>query len=159
MGTGCPRRVADQLRPVDRARSGNRGPQPHRGPRPAFAAAAPVRGGGAAHSARDRDAARTGRIANLIAGEQPAALRRESFRDAPLPRMTNLLIEQVHAPLEMPKRCVEIHLVAGGAYEPLTEMVTIHVAVSSIGPFTIRASRRTISRSLIGAAGNPIRYP
>jgi hypothetical protein len=108
---------------------------------------------------RVRDAARAGRIANLIAGEQPAALRRESFRDAPLPRMTNLLVEQVHAPLELPKRCVEIHLVAGGAYEPLTEMVTIHVAVSSVGPFTIRASRQAISRSLIGARGNPIRYP
>ena len=108
---------------------------------------------------RVRDAARTGRIANLIAGDQPAASRRESFRDAPLPRMTNLLVEQVNAPFELPKRFVEIHLVAGGAYEPLTEMVTIHVAISSVGPFTIRASRRTIARSLIGASGNPIRYP
>jgi hypothetical protein len=108
---------------------------------------------------RVRDAARAGRIANLIAGEAPAASRRESFRDAPLPRMTNLVVEQVHAPFELPDERVEIELVAGGAYEPLTEMVTINVAVSSAGPFTIRASRRAISRSLIGAGGNPIRYP
>ena len=108
---------------------------------------------------RVRDAARAGRIANLISGEPPAASRRESFRDAPLPRMTNLVVEQVHAPFELPDERVEIELIAGGAYEPLTEMVTINVAVSSAGPFTIRASRRAISRSLIGAGGNPIRYP
>jgi len=108
---------------------------------------------------RVRDAARAGRIANLIAGEAPAASRRESFRDAPLPRMTNLVVEQVHAPFDLPDGRIEIELVAGGAYEPLTEMVTINVAVSSAGPFTIRASRRAISRSLIGASGNPIRYP
>jgi len=108
---------------------------------------------------RVRDAARAGRIANLIAGEPPAASRRESFRDAPLPRMTKLVVEQVHAPFDLPDGRIEIELVAGGAYEPLTEMVTINVAVSSAGPFTIRASRRAISRSLIGASGNPIRYP
>ena len=108
---------------------------------------------------RVRDAARDGRVANLLAGDAPSAMRRESFRDVPLRRMTNLIVEQHGAPFEMPKNRIEIHLVAGGAYEPLTEIVTIQVAVSDAGPFTIRAPRRAIARSLVGAMGNPIRYP
>lgn len=108
---------------------------------------------------RVRDAARDGRVADLLAGEQPPALRRESFRDAPLRRMTNLVVEQHGAPGELPAEHVEIHLVAGGAYEPLTEIVTINVAISDAGPFVIRAPRQAIARSLIAAQGNPIRYP
>ena len=108
---------------------------------------------------RVRDAARDGRVANLLAGDAPSAMRRESFRDVPLRRMTNLIVEQHGAPFEIPRDAVEIHLVAGGAYEPLTEIVTVHVAVSDAGPFTIRAPRRAIAGSLIGAQGNPIRYP
>ena len=108
---------------------------------------------------RVRDAARDGRVANLLAGEQPAATRRESFRDVPLRRMTNLVVEQHGAPFELPDDRIEIQLVAGGAYEPLTEIVTINVAISDAGPFTIRAPRRAIARSLVGAQGNPIRYP
>ena len=108
---------------------------------------------------RVRDAARDGRVANLLAGEQPAATRRESFRDVPLRRMTSLIAEQHGAPFELPDERIEIRLVAGGAYEPLTEIVTINVAISDAGPFTIRAPRRAIARSLIGALGNPVRYP
>jgi hypothetical protein len=108
---------------------------------------------------RVRDAARDGRVANLLSGDAPAAMRRESFRDVPLRRMTNLIVEQHGAPFELPKAVIGIDLVAGGAYEPLTEIVTINVAVSEAGPFTIRAPRRSIARSLIAARGNPIRYP
>jgi len=108
---------------------------------------------------RARDVARDGRVADLIAGQKPAALRRESFRDVPMHRMTNLIVEQRGAPFELPEERIDIHLVAGGAYEPLTEIVTVNVAVSSAGPFTIRAPRRTVARSLLGAAGEPLRYP
>src|SRR5262249_44437411 len=108
---------------------------------------------------RVRDAARDGRVANLLAGDPPAAMRRESFRDVPLRRMSNVIVEQHGAPFELTGGGIDIHLVAGGAYEPLTEIVTINVAVSDIGPFTIRAPRRTIARSIVGAQGNPIRYP
>ena len=108
---------------------------------------------------RVRDAARDGRVANLLAGDRPAAMRRESFRDVPLCRMTNLIVEQRGAPFETPEDAIEIQLVAGGAYEPLTESVTVHVAVSDAGPFTIHAPRSAIARSLIGAQGNPVRYP
>src|SRR5581483_12000644 len=95
----------------------------------------------------------------LLAGEAPRASRRESFRDVPLQRMTNLIAEQDGAPFELPDDRIEIQLVAGGAYEPLTEIVTINIAVSDAGPFTIRAPRRAISRSLLAATGPPIRYP
>ena len=99
------------------------------------------------------------RSADLIAGDLPVALRRESFRDVPLRRMTRLIVEQSNAPFEVPDERIEVHLVAGGAYEPLTEIVTINVAISDIGPFTIRAPRRTIAHSLLGATGDPLRYP
>ncbi len=117
---------------------------------------------------RVRDETRDGRSADLIAGELPAATRRESFRDVPLRRMTNLVVEQIGAPFDLPEERIEVHLVAGGAYEPLTEMVMIHVAISElvngdsatrIRPFALRASRSAIARSLIGASGTPMHYP
>lgn len=117
---------------------------------------------------RTRDVTRDGRNSDVLAGEMPAAIRRESFRDAPMRRMTNLIIEQKGAPFELPPERIEIHLVAGGAYEPLTEMVTIDVAIAEIvsgestircSPFTIQRSRLEISRALLGATGEPIRYP
>jgi len=107
---------------------------------------------------RVRDESRDG-TADLIAGEMPLALRRESFRDVPLRRMTNLVADESGAPFELPDRRIEIHLVAGGAYEPLTEIVTINIAVSDAGPFTFRAPRSAIARSLLGAAGPSVRYP
>ena len=91
--------------------------------------------------------------------EPPATLRRESFRDVPLPRMTNLVARQHGAPFEAPAGAIEIQLVAGGSYDPLTDLVRIDVAVSSAGPFTIRNTRANIAASLIGAAGEPIEYP
>jgi hypothetical protein len=108
---------------------------------------------------RVRDETRDGRTADLIAAELPQATRRESFRDIPMRRMTNLIVEQIGAPFEVPQEHIEVHLIAGGAYEPLTEIVTINVAISTVGPFMVRASRAAIARSLIGATGDPISYP
>jgi hypothetical protein len=114
--------------------------------------------------ARDESAAGS---ADLLA-ELPRAVRRESFRDVPLPRMTSVKVEQNGAPFELPARRIEIHLVSGGAYEPLTESVTIRIAIADLvqndrprrlSPFTIRASRQEIARALIGAEGRPQRYP
>jgi hypothetical protein len=115
-----------------------------------------------------RDETRDGRTIDLLAGEMPLARRRESFRDVPLPRMTNLIVEQRRAPFDLPHERIDVHLVAGGAYEPLTETVTINVCVADlvngdglqrVTPFALRASRSAVSRGLIGAIGNPIRYP
>src|SRR5205823_4721362 len=96
------------------------------------------------------------------------ALRRESFRDVPLRRMTHLHFEQIGAPFQLPTNRIEVFLVSGGTYEPLSESISIDIAVADlvtpkktqrIAPFAVRASRKEVARALIGAAGDPIRYP
>lgn len=96
--------------------------------------------------------------------EAPLRMRRASFRDVPLPRMTTLAASQSGAPFDVSEDTVEIHLLAGGAYEPLTEVVTLHVAVAThrgarLAPFTIVKTRRQLAASLAGAQGEPLRYP
>lgn len=88
--------------------------------------------------------------------EAPLALRRESFSDVPLLRMTRLRAWQEGAPFAMPEERVDVHLIAGGGYDPLTDVVTLRLAVPR---FTIRATRAEIARALRGAAGEPVRYP
>ena len=88
--------------------------------------------------------------------DAPLAPRRASFSDVPLPRMTHLMARQENAPFELPEERVDVHLIAGGGYDPVTDMVTVHVAIPR---FTIRAPRAEIARSLRGATGEPIRYP
>jgi len=91
--------------------------------------------------------------------EAPLALRRETFRDVPLPRMTHLIARQSGAPFAPPNARIEVQLVAGGGYDPVTDVVTIDVAVSSAGAFTIQRTRSEIAALLIGAMGEPVRYP
>ncbi|MEK6374355.1 MAG: hypothetical protein AABO58_16840 [Acidobacteriota bacterium] len=88
--------------------------------------------------------------------DAPLAPRRASFSDVPLPRMTHLLASQVNAPFELPEERVDVHLIAGGGYDPVTDVATVHVAIPR---FTIRATRAEIARSLRGATGEPLRYP
>ncbi|HKO58312.1 MAG TPA: hypothetical protein VJ276_20780 [Thermoanaerobaculia bacterium] len=100
--------------------------------------------------------------ADLLAGHRPHALRRASFRDVPLHRMTALVARQVDAPFDAPERHVEVHLVAGGTYDPLTDVVTIDVSIANLGgarlaPFTITTTRDRIA--FLGASGEPVRYP
>ena len=86
-------------------------------------------------------------------------LRRETFRDVPLMRMSHVVVTQTNAPFEMPDDAIEIALVTGGRYEPLTETVTMDVVPANAAPFEYRATRREIAVSLAGAFGPPIRYP
>ena len=88
--------------------------------------------------------------------ETPMELRRASFSDVPLRRMTRVVVAQENAPFEMPERRIDVQLVRGGAYDPLTEVVTIDVAVPR---FTIRATRAQIAAAMAGASGEPLRYP
>ena len=88
--------------------------------------------------------------------DAPLAMRRESFSDVPLLRMMHLRARAEDAPFAMPEERVDIHLVAGGGYDPLTDLVTLHVAVPRM---TIRATRAQIARALRGASGPPLRYP
>jgi hypothetical protein len=98
----------------------------------------------------------------------PLQLRRASFKDVPLMRMTDVVARQTNAPFALPARRIEIVLVDGGTYDPLTELVTVRVAaaqlvdgddVRALAPFTIEEQRATIARSIAGAMGEPLRYP
>jgi hypothetical protein len=98
----------------------------------------------------------------------PLAPRRASFRDVPLVRMTTLRARQRGAPLTLPERRVEVLLVDGGSYEPLTDRVTLRIGAADlvedgqtrrIAPFVISGQRDVVARSLYGAAGDPVRYP
>lgn len=87
----------------------------------------------------------------------PILLRRATFRDVPLLRMQHVHASQHGAPFAPPRDAVEITLLDGGAYDPLTDVVTLRVAASSIGAFTLREPRERFV--VIGAAGDAIRYP
>jgi len=108
------------------------------------------------------DCGNESRIVDLM-HEPPSCFRRESFRDVPLRRMTNVWVR--HSCLTGPDKnvwptpFVEVFLVRGGSYDPLTDIVTIEIALSTIGPFTIRKTRTEIAASIIGATGEPQRYP
>lgn len=118
------------------------------------------------HAAVD-DCGEPARIADLLR-EPPASHRRESFRDVPLRRMSNLVARQQGAPFALPKTRVEVHLLAGGVYEPLTETVSLFVTAADfvseegthpLPPFEIRESRVAVAAAVEGASGEPLRYP
>jgi hypothetical protein len=98
--------------------------------------------------------------------ENPLALRRASFRDVPLPRMTNLVARQHGAPFVVPETRIEVLLVDGGAYDPLTDLVTLRISAADLvtadsaqrlAPFAFVRPRARLN--FLGAAGEPIRYP
>lgn len=106
--------------------------------------------------------------ADLLAGGMPQAWRRESFRDVPLRRMSRLVVRQSGAQLAEPARRIDVHLVAHGAYDTLSEELTLRVAaadlvdeagVRRLPPFWLRESRAAVPQALIGASGPAMRYP
>jgi len=91
-------------------------------------------------------------------------MRRATFRDVPLRRMTEVVARQSGAPFDVASPHIDVLLVAGGAYEPLSETVTLRVAAADYDgrrllPFEIRATRAEVARAITGAEGEPIRYP
>ena len=98
----------------------------------------------------------------------PLVMRRASFREVPLLRMEGVTITTSQAPFVLPARRVEVQLVDGGGYDPLTDIVTVRVAHATLvdgqharpcAPFTLAARRAAVLRSLRGAQGEPQRYP
>lgn len=98
----------------------------------------------------------------------PIEERRASFRDVPLQRMTAVNVRQVHAPFACGDARVEVMLVDGGSWDPLTDIVSVRVSFAElvakddrtpVEPFTITAPREEILASLRGAEGDPERYP
>ncbi len=98
----------------------------------------------------------------------PLQLRRASFSDIPLLRMTTVTARNAGVPPagQAPSRrpAIEILLVAAGGYEPLTETITLRIAAANykgrrLPPFDMRESRAAVAHALIAAEGEPIRYP
>jgi hypothetical protein len=98
----------------------------------------------------------------------PLQMRRASFKDVPLVRMTDVVAQQTNAPFALPERRIEIALVGGGAYDPLTELVTVRIVaaqlvdgddIHALAPFTIHEPRVNVVRAITGASGESIRYP
>jgi hypothetical protein len=87
----------------------------------------------------------------------PLIQRRASFRDIPLTRMQHVHVTQTSAPFALPHDPIEVQMVDGGAYDPLTDTITIRVAASSIGPFELVEPRGGIT--FLGARGDARRYP
>ena len=83
--------------------------------------------------------------------------RRATFRDIPLQRMQHVHVTQHHAPFSKPDEFIEVTLIDGGAYDPLTDTITLRISASSIGPFELHEQRTNIR--FLGAQGDPIRYP
>jgi hypothetical protein len=87
----------------------------------------------------------------------PLTKRRQTFRDVPLLRMQHVRVTQTNAPFHIPQEHIEITMVDGGAYEPLTQTITIRVSASSVGAFTLIEPRANIL--FLGACGDAQRYP
>lgn len=107
-------------------------------------------------------------LPSWLAIDVPLQPRRASFKDVPLLRMTDVVARQTNAPFVLPESRIEIVLVDGGAYDPLTELVTVRIASAhrvegdsarALAPFTIHESRANIARAIVGAIGEPVRYP
>ena len=109
-------------------------------------------------------------LRSLSAGMRPGCFRRESFRDVPLRRMSNLHVEtKAGAPgIELPKRFIAVKLIAGGGYDPLTDRIRLAISVadlvdgddvSSMAPFAIEESRAELGLSITAAEGPSIAYP
>ena len=115
------------------------------------------------------DQGRQTRSVDLLRGEQPSAHRRETFRDPPLPRMSRVIVHHENGPAVDVVERIEVYLVAGGSYDPLTEQVTVRVTVARafaadgtalwLQPFAISRSRHEIAAAIRGARGAPLRYP
>ena len=115
-----------------------------------------------------RDEPPSGTPVDLLAGEAPRTPRRASFADVPLQRMSNIVVRQQNVTIEGSGRRIEVQLVSGGQYEPLTETVTIRVAAADlidgdravrVQPFEIVETRHDIAAAIRGAEGEPVRYP
>lgn len=94
--------------------------------------------------------------------------RRASFRDVPLTRMRHVRVAQSEAPFVLPPSRIEVLLLDGGGYDPLTDTVTIRVAAAMLidgaaklplAPFEICEPRTGLLRAIIGASGDATRYP
>ena len=97
------------------------------------------------------------------------ATRRQSFSDIPLRRMKDVRAFCVEAGFSPPsEQHIEILLVAGGRYDPLTDRVSLSISAANLvdgdlttrlRPFEIDEARQSIERALVSGGGEVHRYP
>jgi len=106
--------------------------------------------------------------AELSRGDKPQAYRRETFRDPPIRRMSNIVVLHKNAPFEIPDERIEIHSVERGAYDALHDDIVLTVSGSELvegtrrrplAAFQLRADRAAMIARIAGASGEPVRYP
>lgn len=114
------------------------------------------------------DTGATPAAVDVARGECPTTMRRATFADVPLRRLSKVVVTQTGAPFAPASRRIEVLLVAGGRYDPLTEVVRVFVSAADVidgdsvrraRPFVVEASRDAVARSIRGAVGEPERYP
>ena len=114
------------------------------------------------------DTGHSTRVVDLLLGEAPSSARCASFSGVPLRRMSNVVVRHAGAPFALPEERIEIELVGGGSYDPLSDSVRLAVARAalltgetrtSVKPFVIEESRSSVAFALRGASGEPERYP
>lgn len=114
------------------------------------------------------DVGRPVAAADLARGERPSALRRESYRDEPLVRMTSLVVSGDSPSFALPDPRIEALLLGGGRWDPATDTVSIRVirarrvaagVASPLAPFTWRAPRVAVPSLLGGGGGAVEAYP
>jgi hypothetical protein len=105
-------------------------------------------------------------LPSWLSVDVPLRRRRATFKDIPLLRMTDVVARQSNAPFAIAEERVEVSLVDGGAYDPLTQVITLRIAaanlvdgdaVTPLAPFTLTEARTDIL--FLGASGEPLRYP
>lgn len=114
------------------------------------------------------DCGRTIGSRELTEGEVPDAWRRESYRDVPLRRMTNLMVESEHVLRKLPSPRLEVLLLGGGDWDIATDEIRIRVSAARLVgsgaerwvlPFVYRLSRSRLPQLLVGSFGNEAWYP
>jgi hypothetical protein len=104
----------------------------------------------------------------LTRGEEPASLRREDFRAAPVRRMSKLVVRARASAERLPDPRIEIWLVGGGSYDPLTDSIDLLITLAHLvegtrarllRPFRLTADRLEVPRRLRGAYSEPAVYP
>jgi hypothetical protein len=104
----------------------------------------------------------------LTRGQEPASLRREDFRAAPVRRMSMLMVTAKSSAERLPDPRIEIWIVAGGSYDPLNDSVDLFITLAHLvegnrtrvlRPFRLSADRAEIPRRLLGAFSEPSIYP
>lgn len=108
------------------------------------------------------------RAALLTKGQQLQCRRRQTFRDMPLIRMTNLICETAGLPLRVPEQRIEVWLVEHGSYDSDSDRASLNISLADhvdgstrrrLPPFRIESGAEQIAAALVGGRGPLTRYP